>query len=99
MHMFQMFTILIGIEINEVKSIETALLAFCSNGNRTSVGFQRHAEISTSGRKHRFRRIQQSRHSRLPHCGKNSPRLIILNFGLFRDLKSIVDLDTQVFNG
>ena len=53
MHMFQMFTILIGIEINAVKSIETALLEFCSNGNRPSVGFQRHAEISTSVR-HQF---------------------------------------------
>ena len=41
---------LIGIEINAVKTIKTALPEFCSNGNRPSVGFQRHGEISTSGR-------------------------------------------------
>jgi hypothetical protein len=43
MRMYRMFTIRIGIEINAVKTIETALLEFCSNGNRPCVGFQRHA--------------------------------------------------------
>jgi len=49
MLMYRMFTIRIGIEINAVKTIETAPLAFRSNGNRPSVGFQRQGGISTSG--------------------------------------------------
>lgn len=55
--------------------------------------------LTAIGRKHRFRRIPQSRHLGLPHRCEKLPRLTILNFGLFRDLKSIVDLNTQVSNG